>query len=641
MRAISVVLFSSLVLLANCGTSDVPPSPEVFPVTAGPSNVDVRVRDADGPVVNATVTVEGVSVKSDGAGLASLATIDGPHQMRIDSAGYLPWRGRLEHVGSESVAVLLRKAEPAVTVGPAPSSLQRGAATLEIPAGAFAAATTLTATWLAAGEVLSVTSETFVADGSKSQRIFGKLVADASAQPSVPVQITVSIPDRIDIAKVALCDRQADGACKTLLAPSSVMGNVATFAVPHFSEWDAVETLEVDSEHLWPYSVVAIGCSKESGCGESTVTHATNQQIPAEPLKLGLQLANGDTFDVPDGAEVALQHYLGTTVTWRQCDGCGSATVRLRSTARFFFTAGVDYVGTATAVGRNIKAYVSSQWDDLRRRLNVAVKLFEIPNLVDLWDKGTLFSVRETFCASDPNAQFVQVRVASGSVHATTPGTAFDVGGGEEAYTCVGCKKNKRPFCACDPVACEKAGGACLTCKDLPEGQVTARIGNIDGCAPRGAICCGAPTGAYCGTGESCVGGRCVAYGGGGAAPSAQTIAACYTACGGGNPSCDATANPPLCKTSPLRFWCDGDCYPTTQGTMLKGPRYCASPYRCSAGAIAVCCDGGSTFDWYGGDPTGCSVSATCLARCNGLAVCGGGRVSTRPVPPVAATQPL
>lgn len=215
--------------VTDADASAAPSDPLGSPVPLHGLVLDAETR---APVVGAVITSElgAQTTGVDGAFVvmasAARTTVD------VTSAGYLSARRTLPSTNGEGppLALFLAKSAAPRPVATSGGELSAQRATLSFAAGTFATSTEVSATWL---DVAAAPAEVqFVTLDGVQHRLVGSLEVSATSQPSRPVSV------RIDIGAGetwSMFELDGSGRWGARHDPISVVGNVATFELPHFS----------------------------------------------------------------------------------------------------------------------------------------------------------------------------------------------------------------------------------------------------------------------------------------------------------------------------------------------------------------------------------------------------------------------
>lgn len=243
------------------------------------------VTEIGTPLAGAMVSVAGGgSMTTVADGSFSLGVTTGRAVVTISATGYVP---RVRIVGITSVPapldVHLAKADAPQTVGSAGATVNvQAGVKLAIPAAAYASDASVSATWIDAAHLGSASARAQFQDADfVVHRFVGQLHIEASAQPSIPATLTVPVPSGASQITLSPLDATT-GERGVALSPTSVSGGVATFAVPHFSDW--IENAVVDSVD-WIADAVTSYVDTSGN---------TQQANAGDPIPSGAQLAAGD-----------------------------------------------------------------------------------------------------------------------------------------------------------------------------------------------------------------------------------------------------------------------------------------------------------------------------------------------------------
>jgi hypothetical protein len=431
-------------------------------VPDGDAGVDAGGADAGGSPTTVSAT----------DGTFTIGAPTGREVFAVTAGGYVTWQ-QLEPVTSmtPTLTVPLFTANAAQTVAPTGTTIAAGAATLAFPSGAYASATSVVATWIDRPHLASMSHRGWFVDAAgQPHHVLGELHVEVPSEPASPVTVTLPVPN--GVTSVSYYPFDATGTLGAPIAPTSVGGGFATFAVPHFDGGVATD------------DAAATGGDVVSGAG-SYVDPSSGQTI-----SFGL----GDS--IPTGASVQQDGTIVLNFSDGSLFSLSTLTFTFTSTATTGSITTTDTGGGTGEVPHSSPGAPKVYWQIRNRAATLGVR-------------GTVFSFTDHPCPDKARA-ITYVEVAQGDVlvNSTT-----DVPAGNEAKACEGCANPSNPTC-CDVNDCatgcctadqqclpgttdETCGTGGVVCAVCQSGAKTCSPSQV--CAP-----CGSLGGACCKTGEPC-----------------------------------------------------------------------------------------------------------------------------------------
>jgi hypothetical protein len=414
----------------------------VNPYTTGALSGLVRDFDSKKSIAGATIAIDGggASMTTASDGTFTLTAPLGRVEVSVTMTGYVPSHAEFA-IGTASVPVRinLRTLAPTQSVGAAGATLTSGAAALAFSAGAYAAPTNVSATWLD-GNALVATMRTIraVDAAGASHVVLGALHVETATEPTSAATLTVPVPTGVDSSTVSLIERAADGTFGTPIAPASVTISSAVFSVSHFSDYVDVGPGDPNAPSIF-----------------------TPQADPGSTATLD----DGSTISLDDGTVVNS----GTALISTARDTAIEAVDTLTDTAAWYWNTGsalarMAFTAATTPTGRmSVEPVDESTYStntppgSFFGVLRWYAPIIGPGNLVadtvnamfswasgQIFDRGTVFTVENSGCPS------LRVETSEGEVEVvTTDGTTTTVTAGQVANT---------------PGCCASAGGAQNSC---------------------------------------------------------------------------------------------------------------------------------------------------------------------------------
>jgi len=437
----------------NGGGGGATPATLPFQVSAAPSTGAVAglVRDFDthSPVSGAAVTILGGAATTTAAnGTFSITAPLGRANVSVTLSGYVVWQGVLP-VGSRTlpVRINLHTATASQTIQPSGSTITAGSASLSFPAAAYAAPTTITATWLTGSQVIASTwHPQFMNASMNAFRVVGVLDVAVPTEPGAPVTVTLPVPAGVDPTTVALVSRAADGTRSAPLAPSTTGSGTATFTVPHFSPEDLVVPID-------PNRPSEVFNQIDDGV---TVTDSMGSTCAAQD---GDRCVGDVSATVPPGASLSL-HDITDSLLWYANTAQTLKTIAVRAAKNELM---------------NAQAWMDDQTNDAFGEFRTDASILKdvyysahaaaVDAMFNRWnltinDPGTVFTVTSDACPSSDGARTIfGVETAQGNAVVFNNGVMTPVAAGQQADACEGCATPTDPPVCCDASNC--ATGCC------------------------------------------------------------------------------------------------------------------------------------------------------------------------------------
>jgi hypothetical protein len=425
-----------LALVAGCGGSSSDTGNHLFTTAArrmGKVAGKVVDQETGAPLVGAQVQIgtQAVKVKSDGTFEAD--AVAGRVRVEVKVPDFLDTTRDVAVGGDSTFSLPFRMARkaPSVAVGRQAASLRFQDAELVVPAGAFSDGSTVALTYLPRAVVAAVVgAPQFVDADQVPRRVLATATLEGSEAPAVPVRVRVPVPTDASADSVTGFRINDNGDWGDKLAPASVSGGFAEFALSASGRFGvAVDARHADGSKVG-YLIVDPG---ESGM---SVGHVVTDGLDLATISQPLAVVD------PQGSRLEIGPATRVHLESPAEDGTAPGSTGAARAKE------APYSGDATVTAGRVRAVVPEPMGTVD--LDKPVRLAVSGRLGRFEARGTAFIV--TTCASG-SGSVDTLEVVDGTVDATFAGKTSRIAAGQAASYCTSCGGGKAPTCGPEPDA--------------------------------------------------------------------------------------------------------------------------------------------------------------------------------------------